>query len=334
MAINITQPLRNGNEAFGSNHGIQIAASGTTTYNHMLVVVNSVTVYIESNGVNQIQYRYPVSAPGVYTIKVVGVLMGGTNVESDPRTITVVQGVIGNRPISAMGKGTISDLTRTLTPNIQSGWHSTNTSVATVNSNGRVTAVNAGSATIQLRIDTDTVLSTCPVSVTVGNPLTMPQKWSNRGESGWIFTDGCYLSCLINTAAYYNNRLYTVQNMIDLNAYNPSSYTYNPANYPNFNVGSDIQSNLLSTIKTELDANRPVFIHVIKSNTTPLVQHWVLAYRYTGSASSNSDIYVLDSNNGNTNTPSVAVERTLTQVLANNNNMYDTVNKIRKTSRK
>ena len=98
----------------------------------------------------------------------------GSSGTIDPTSVTL------NKTALSLTVGATSTLSATINPTGATGsvtWSSNNTSVATVSSAGKVTAVAAGTATITARV-TSSVYSTCTVTVTSSgggqtlNPLT------------------------------------------------------------------------------------------------------------------------------------------------------------------
>lgn len=90
-------------------------------------------------------------------------------------TVTApVTGVSLNKASLSLTKGSTETLTATITPSDATNktvtWSSSNTAVATVDSNGKVTAVAGGTATITVKTSDGNKTATCAVTVTV--PVT------------------------------------------------------------------------------------------------------------------------------------------------------------------
>jgi len=96
-----------------------------------------------------------------------------------PAPITVpVTGVSLDRGTIRIGVGAEETLTATIAPtnatNKNVTWTSSNTAVATVDSNGKVRSISAGTATITVRTADGNYTATCGVTVTAPAPATIP----------------------------------------------------------------------------------------------------------------------------------------------------------------
>lgn len=90
-----------------------------------------------------------------------------TKVATELGLVNEVTSVQLNKTSLTLGAGEITTLTATATPSNSSStyiWSSSNTNVATVNSNGKITAKSAGTATITVKINNGKI-ATCKVTV-------------------------------------------------------------------------------------------------------------------------------------------------------------------------
>ena len=111
-------------------------------------------------------------------------------------TVTVgvpVTGVSLNKTTLSLSKGSTETLTATIAPtnatNTAVTWKSSNTSVATVDSDGKVTAVTAGTATITVTTADGSKTATCTVTVTVpvtGVSLNKTTLSLSKGSTGTL----------------------------------------------------------------------------------------------------------------------------------------------------
>ena len=140
------------------------------------------------------------------------------------------------------------------------------------------------------------------------------QKYS--GNPQWIKDYGCAVCCEADVASYYDsNNNYTIQDIIDAGAGSPSVGAI-WSNCPKASFTPYSAGNYLTKIRTELNSNHPVLIHC-KNNAGN--EHWVVAYKYTNSASSNANIHVLDP--ANTSSTQVGAYRTLAESMNYNYNL-------------
>ena len=137
-----------------TSHTTQLA-SGTTTWN--------ITV---SNGGNSASY----------TLKL-----------TNNADFVSVTGVSLNKTSLTLTEGSTSQLTATVEPNNATNrnvtWSSSNSKVATVDGNGKVTAHKAGTATITVTTEDDNKTATCAVTVTAA-PINPDHGGSGSGSSG------------------------------------------------------------------------------------------------------------------------------------------------------
>ena len=98
-----------------------------------------------------------------------GTITGNTSVRLAFVTKVPVTGVTLNKTSLTLNKGASETLTATVSPsnatNKSVTWSSSNTSVATVDSNGKVTAVSAGSTTVTVKTNDGGKTATCAVTV-------------------------------------------------------------------------------------------------------------------------------------------------------------------------
>ena len=137
-----------------ASHTTQLA-SGTTTWN--------ITV---SNGGNSASY----------TLKL-----------TNNADFVSVTGVSLNKTSLTLTEGSTSQLTATVEPNNATNrnvtWSSSNSKVATVDGNGKVTAHKAGTATITVTTEDGNKTATCAVTVTAA-PINPDHGGSGSGSSG------------------------------------------------------------------------------------------------------------------------------------------------------
>jgi hypothetical protein len=95
-----------------------------------------------------------------------------------------LKGMILNKTSLNLGKGSIETLAAVVTPTNEINWSSSNSDVATVDSNGNVAAVGVGTATIIcISNDENRSSATCTVTVTY-NDAVAPTLGSNQHLSG------------------------------------------------------------------------------------------------------------------------------------------------------
>lgn len=117
------------------------------------------------------------------------------------------------------------------------------------------------------------------------------------------FNHYCCGACSVaHIAEFYSQTAFNNDNLeATLKSKGVISDTYYGATWskcPSGVIGSEKSvssySSLYATIKSEIDQSRPV---IVKQTGGPYGQHYVVAYKYTNGAQSDSDIYVLDSAN-------------------------------------
>ena len=122
-----------------------------------------------------------VTAKGVGTATITATAGGKSAVCTVTVTVPVA-GVSLNKTSLSLTKGSTETLTATITPNNATNknvtWSSSKTSVATVDSNGMVTAVSSGSAIITVTTADGSISASC--QVTVSNPVTRIALYSKN----------------------------------------------------------------------------------------------------------------------------------------------------------
>lgn len=156
-------------------------------------------------------------------------------------------------------------------------------------------------------------LETSPTSKELYMPQNLNQKYSNNEQH--IITYGCAVCSAGDVASYYGNKAYTLQELKNAGVYTSTdascNWIYTP--YAGFtHVYDSTGYDYLAIIKSEIAANRPVIVHCTGNGSS----HYVVAYKYTNNAASNSDIFVLDPTGSPDST--VGAERTLTASMAEN----------------
>lgn len=120
----------------------------------------------------------------IYTITAIA---GDHTITVTPAASTIpVTGVSLNKQATSIQEGSTEQLTATVAPSNATdqsvSWTSSNTSVATVNSSGLVTAVSAGSATITVTTTDGSKTATCAVTVT--QAATVQYRLTNTMVAG------------------------------------------------------------------------------------------------------------------------------------------------------
>lgn len=148
-------------------------------------------------------------------------------------------------------------------------------------------------------------------------PVNLNQKW--EGNPPGIQKSGCAVCCAADVASYYDkSRNYTAQDLIDCGAASTSTII-SWAKVPKAKITKKAaDANYLSVIKSEINAGRPIILH--NKNSGNKNQHWVVAYKYTNNASSDSDIHVLDP--AGEDDSEVGAYRTLVESMEWNDNNY------------
>ena len=176
-ATTITTQPSNVTVTEGENATFSVAAtgSGTLTYQWQQSTDNGST-WTDISGATSSSYTTQAATTDMngyqYRCKVTGT---GGEATSNAATLTVtaatvpVTGVTLNKTSTSLYVGDTETLTPTITPdnatNINLTWSSDDTSVATVDASGLVTAVSAGTATITVTTEDSAKTATCTVTV-------------------------------------------------------------------------------------------------------------------------------------------------------------------------
>jgi len=111
--------------------------------------------------------------------------------ETAPTNVAVT-GVSLNKTSMSLNEGATEGLVATVAPsnatNKTVSWTSSNTAVATVDANGNVRAIAAGSATITVTTADGGKKATCAVTVTVGSSLPIQTDILKKMDTGFNFT--------------------------------------------------------------------------------------------------------------------------------------------------
>lgn len=165
------------NVCFGDtkNYSVDLPSGTTGSTYAWNVVETGFTGTIAGNPTlngNSVTINWSTSPAGTYTVRVVET--GANGCIGAPVTLSV--NIIALPVISAIPNvcaGSTTQLTSTGTPNTTNPWASSNTAVATVDSDGLVTGVSAGTATITFTtaegcVDTEVVtILALPVTSTI-----------------------------------------------------------------------------------------------------------------------------------------------------------------------
>ena len=157
------------------------------------------------------------------------------------------------------------------------------------------------------------IIEKIPTSKELSMPQNLNQKYSNNEPH--IITYGCAVCSAGDVASYYGNKAYTLQELKNAGVYTSTSALcqwYNTPDAGFTHVYDSTGYDYLAIIKSEIAANRPVIVHCTGNGSS----HYVVAYKYTNNAASNSDIFVLDPTGSPDST--VGAERTLTASMAEN----------------
>ena len=146
----------------------------------------------------------------------------------------------------------------------------------------------------------DITMLNAQTSKTLNMPACHNQKYNVY--TGYFNKYCCGACSVAHIAEYYSQSAYSNDNLeVSLK----NSQVISDTNYgatwskcPSGKIGSAqtvvSYSSLYSLIKTEIDADKPVIIKLTGANG---LQHFVVAYKYTNGAQTDSDIFVLDSAN-------------------------------------
>ena len=130
---------------------------------------------------------------------------------------------------------------------------------------------------------------------TTATSLKMPQNVNQRyTQNDQIICDeGCAVCCACDVASYYRGTKYSLADMRSAGVYSTASAVCNWGYVPSVSFAalnsSLSQSGHLATICSEISNGRPVLVFM--QGRWP---HWVVAYGFTGSGTSTSEIKVLD----------------------------------------
>ena len=174
-----------------------------------------------------------------------------------------------------------SALTNTIT------WTSSNHGVATVNSNGLVTGISAGTATITATVNglNGTVSVSTNITVTPQIKLNVPvlrqydSAWKNKyiaQSNATIYKYGCTLTCLSMLHSYKTGTLYNPDVMDDMLKFTSGGAVYWDSVSA---LGYNRHSYSLSTIYNQLKQGNPV---IIGGKNASSGTHWVIITGYTG----------------------------------------------------
>lgn len=140
---------------------------------------------------------------GTYNFTVTATNSGGSDSKSlsitiNPAANVPVESVSLNHTELSLTEGDIDTLTATVEPNNATDqnviWSSSDNTVATVDENGKVTAVAAGTATITVTTVDQNKTATCTVTVTHGSMTLIPQKNASctvEGKEAYYICETC-----------------------------------------------------------------------------------------------------------------------------------------------
>ncbi len=139
---------------------------------------NASVVTVDSNG------KVTAKSAGSATISATA---GSFTSNCSVTVVVPVESVALNKTELTIEKGKNATLTATVNPSNATDktvtWKSSNTAIATVDQNGKVTAVNAGSAVITVTTKDGSKTATC--SITVKRPANTEPIGDDGGEHGW-----------------------------------------------------------------------------------------------------------------------------------------------------
>ena len=195
-APTITTPPTNQSVTAGNTATFTVAASGENLSYQWQQSTDNGQSWTDISGANAATYTTAATTTSMngYQYRCV-VSNSAGSVTSDAATLTVnaatvsVTGVTLDKAELSLFTGESVTLTATVKPsdatNQNVTWESSNTEVATVDANGKVTAVGAGEATITVTTEDGSKTATCIVTVTV--PVTGVKL---NKETLELFTDG------------------------------------------------------------------------------------------------------------------------------------------------
>lgn len=196
----------NSNSAYGAtNNGLQSVVSNgplSSIADGSNGIYGTINTFPTNSWQNSNYFRDVVFVSGSSTVAVTGVSVSPTSASLD---------VDGTQQLTA----TISPSNAT---NQNVTWSSSNSSVATVNSNGLVTAIAAGSATITVTTEDGNKTATCAVTVTAPIPddfsIEAEDFCGNSGISSWstgignIYSGNYAKYCSVDFETGYNELLF------------------------------------------------------------------------------------------------------------------------------
>lgn len=178
VALSITTQPSNQSVTEGQTASFSVAATGSGTLTYQWQQSTGGSTWTNVDGANAATYtiKNTTTAMSGYQYRCVVTDGNSTEVTSQAATLTVtaatvsVTGVTLNKTSANLTVGGTVILTATITPNNASNksvtWNSSNPSVATVDADGKVTAVGAGTATITVTTADGNKTATCVVTVT------------------------------------------------------------------------------------------------------------------------------------------------------------------------
>lgn len=129
----------------------------------------------------------------------------------------------------------------------------------------------------------------------IAMPCACNQK-EDRSDT-WFYNYGCAVASAVMVSAYYAGKPMTKKDI----PYNEAAYTWNTPNVSYTRYEGKTDSQFFELIRNGIDTKHPVVICICLPNNTSKT-HFVVAYAYTGSGSSRSQIMVLDPVGGVTRT--------------------------------
>jgi uncharacterized protein YjdB/serine/threonine protein kinase len=176
-------------------------------------------------------------------------------------TTTLINGVTVNLSDNTLHlpRGESETLSFIVSPsvfrNLELTWYSSNTSIATVNNSGLVTATGAGSADISITASDGTVMAVCDTRVTIEffesfmNTTRFSEHWKTTREHSWLFDNG-EKGLLINSPGIIEisnilpNDLYTnVNYVIEFEMMRENTHQSLGSDYPTIFLGKSSDGN-------------------------------------------------------------------------------------------
>ena len=193
------------------------------------------------------QISQTMSSPGTYYLHVLTVDKGenATETVSDPITVRqLVTGISLNQTSETITEGETLQLTATVTPNNASNktlkWSSNNTRVATVSTNGLVTAKTPGTATITVTAqDGSNKTATCSVTVNK-KPATNVNELEAGDYVNYVDGRGRTRKCVVlyDSSSSYGVEIITMETVEDVTL----------GDDDNFNTSMNSYNNAISTL--------------------------------------------------------------------------------------